>query len=102
MAPNAGRIAVLDYYQPIPGPAQIVDDAGASGLHTNLVCAGLKTDAASTDIAAQVVLTALNKAVGGAVADAVAHHVANVSLVDIANAFDGHGHVHAGALGVLW
>jgi hypothetical protein len=91
MAPHAGRIAVLDYYQPIPGPAQIVDDAAASGLHTNLVCAGLKTDAVATDAAAQVVLTALNKAVAGAVADARAHHVTNVTLVDIATAFHGHG-----------
>jgi hypothetical protein len=91
MAPHAGRIAVLDYYQPIPGPAQIVDDAAGSGFHTNLVCAGLKTDAAATDAAAQVVLTALNKAVAGAVADARAQHVTNVSLVDIATAFDGHG-----------
>jgi hypothetical protein len=91
MAPHAGRIAVLDYYQPIPGPAQIVDDAAGSGFHTNLVCAGLKTDAAATDAAAQVVLTALNKAVAGAVADARAHHVTNVSLVDIATAFNGHG-----------
>jgi hypothetical protein len=38
-----------------------------------------------------VVLTALNKAVAGAVADARAHHVTNVTLVDIATAFHGHG-----------
>jgi len=91
MAPHVGRIAVLDYYQPVPSPAQIADDTAASGFHTNLVCAGLKTGAAATDAAAQVVLTALNEAVAGAVADARAHHVTNVTFVDISTAFDGHG-----------
>ena len=42
----------------------------ASGLHTNLVCSGLKPNAAGTFAAAQVVLAALNNAVAGAVADA--------------------------------
>jgi hypothetical protein len=37
------------------------------------------------------VLDALNRAVAGAVEDARAHHVTNVTLVDVARAFDGHG-----------
>ena len=53
--------------------------------------AGLKPNADSTYAAAQVVLGALNRAVAGAVADARAHHVTNVHLVDVAQAFDGHG-----------
>ena len=36
--PTPSTVAVLDYYQPIPAPAQIADDTAASGLHTNLVC----------------------------------------------------------------
>ncbi len=91
MAPHAGTIAVLDYYQPIPRPSQIADDTFASNLHTNLVCTGLKANAATTYAAAQVVLGALNKAIAGAVADARAHHVTNVTLVDITAAVDGHG-----------
>ena len=78
MAPHAGTIAVLDYYQPIPGPSQIADDTVASRLHTNLVCTGLKANAGSTYAAAQVVLGALNRPIAGAVADARAHHVTNV------------------------
>jgi hypothetical protein len=91
VAPTASTIAVLDYYQPIPQPSQIVKGAAASGLHTNLVCSGLKPNAGSTYAAAQVVLSALNKAIAGAVADARLHHVRNVTRVDVSKAFDGHG-----------
>ena len=91
LAPHAGTVAVLDYYQPIPAPSQIADDTAASGLHTNLVCSGLKPNAAGTFAAAQIVLAALNAAVAGAVSDARAHHVENVTLVDLSSAFDGHG-----------
>jgi hypothetical protein len=91
LSPHTSTIAVLDYYQPIPEPAQIAQDTATSGLHTNLVCSGLKPNAASTYAAAQVVLAALNKAVGGAVADARLHHIKNVTLVDVSRAFDGHG-----------
>ncbi len=91
LAPHAGTVAVLDYYQPIPAPSQIADDTDASGLHTNLVCSGLKPNAAGTFAAAQIVLAALNKAVAGAVGDARAHHVHNVTLIDLSSAFDGHG-----------
>ena len=91
LAPHASTIAVLDYYQPIPEPTQITSGAAASGLHTNLVCSGLKPNAASTFSAAQIVLTALNRAVAGAVAEARIHHVKNVTLVDVSGALDGHG-----------
>ncbi len=91
MAPHAATIAVLDYYQPIPAPSQISEGTAVSGFDTNLVCSGLKPNAGSTYAAAQVVLAALNRAVAGAVADARAHRVRNVVLVDVAHAFDGHG-----------
>jgi hypothetical protein len=91
LAPHASTIAVLDYYQPIPEPSQITSGAATSGLHTNLVCSGLKPNAASTFSAAQIVLTALNRAVAGAVAEARTHHVKNVTLVDVSGALDGHG-----------
>ena len=91
MAPDVGGIAVLDYYQPIPSPSQVADDTAASHLHTNLVCTGLKPNAASTYAAAQLVLAALNRAIAGAVADARADHVTNVTLVHLASVFDGHG-----------
>ena len=91
MAPHAGTIAVLDYYQPIPHPSQIADDTFASHLHTNLVCSGLKANAATTYAAAQVVLSALNRSIAGAVADARAAHVTNVTLVDLSAAVNGHG-----------
>ncbi len=91
LSPHTSAIAVLDYYQPIPEPSQLADGTATSGLHTNLVCSGLKPNAAGTYAAAQVVLTALNKAVAGAVADARLHHVKNVTLVDLTKAFDGHG-----------
>lgn len=91
LAPHAATVAVLDYYQPIPEPSQVATHTATSGDHTNLVCSGLKPNAAGTFAAAQIVLTALNKAVAGAVADARAHHVRNVTLVDLADAFAGHG-----------
>ncbi len=91
LAPHTGTIAVLNYYQPIPEPSQIAKGTATSGLHTDLVCSGLKPNAASTFSAAQIVLTALNRAVAGAVADARAHHVTNVTLVDVSGTFDGHG-----------
>ncbi|HXZ61493.1 MAG TPA: hypothetical protein VEG62_02040 [Acidimicrobiales bacterium] len=91
VAPHADRVVVLDYYQPIPQPSQIADDTAASNLHTNLVCAGLKTNPASTYADAQVVAGALNQAVAAAVAEARADHVTNVTLVDIAATMDGHG-----------
>jgi hypothetical protein len=91
MAPHSAAIAVLDYYQPIPQPAQIAQGTATGSLHTNLVCSGLKPNASSTYAAAQIVLDALNRAVGGAVEDARAHHVTNVTLVDVAKTFDGHG-----------
>jgi hypothetical protein len=91
IAPDAATVAVLNYYQPVPPPSQIADDAALSGLGTNLVCSGLKTNASSTAAAAQVVLTALNDAIGGAVADARAHGAHNALLVDVSHAMDGHG-----------
>ena len=91
MSPDAGRIAVLDYYQPIPSPNLIADDSPLSGLGTNLVCAGLKANAAGTYADAQMVLAALNDAIAGAVHDARARHVTNVDLLDISSAFAGHG-----------
>ena len=48
VAPHAGTIAVLNYYQPVPAPSQIAPGTAGSGLHTNLVCAGLKSNAADT------------------------------------------------------
>ena len=91
VAPHAGTVAVLDYYQPIPAPGQEADDSAQTALGTNLVCAGLKLDASGAYAAAQVVLTALNDAVAGAVADARARGVHNLTMVDIAHTFDGHG-----------
>jgi hypothetical protein len=91
LAPDAGTVAVLDYYQPIPAPSEIADDSGVSGLGTNLVCTGLKANAAATAAAAQVVLSALNDSISGAVADARGHGVRNVVFVDLAHALDGHG-----------
>jgi hypothetical protein len=91
MAPAAGRIAVLDYYQPVPRPSQIADDSSRSGLGTNLVCTGLKLNAPGTHADAQVVLAALNRAIAGAVSDARHQHVSNVSLLDVSTVFDGHG-----------
>ena len=91
VAPHAGTVAVLNYYQPIPQPGQIADDTSLSGGRTNLVCTGLKANAASTSAAADLVLAKLNASVGGAVADARAHGVHNVVLIDVSHAFDGHG-----------
>jgi hypothetical protein len=91
LSPHTATVAVLDYYQPIPEPSQIAKGTSASGLHTNLVCSGLEPNAGDTYAAAQIVLSALNRAVAGAVADARAHHVENVTLVDVSDAFAGHG-----------
>ncbi len=91
VAPHAGTVAVLDYYQPVPAPAQIAGGASAPEFHTNLVCAGLKPNAARTYAAAQLVLGGLNEAIAEAVADAREHHVTNVRLLDIAGTLDGHG-----------
>jgi hypothetical protein len=91
MAPHAGTIAVLNYYQPVPAPADVADDSGLSGLGVNLVCTGLKANAAATYGAAQVVSAAVNQAVAGAVADARARGVHNVQLVNVSSVGAGHG-----------
>ncbi len=91
LAPHTKTVAVLDYYQPIPQPGQIVDGSVHSQAGTNLVCSALESNAGSTTAAAQVVLVALNRAIAGAVADARAHHVANVRLVDVSGTMNGHG-----------
>jgi hypothetical protein len=90
IASHARRIVVLDYYQPVPAPGQIVDDSGASGFGTNLICAGLRANASTTYAAAQIVLAALNRAIAAAVEAARAHGVTQVVLADISHAFDGH------------
>jgi hypothetical protein len=90
MAPHARTIAVLNYYQPVPSP-QDLEDSGLSGLRTNLVCTGLEANPAPTYEAAQVVSMATNAAVGGAVADARAHGVHNVELIDLSGMGAGHG-----------
>ncbi len=91
IAPDAGLVAVLNYYQPVPNPSQLAGGTAASGLGTNLVCTGLKANGASTAAAAGVVLSALNNAISGAVADATAHGVRNVRLVNVSGAVNGHG-----------
>jgi hypothetical protein len=91
IAPDAGTIAVLNYYQPIPPPTDIADDSGASGLGVNLVCAGLKANAAAASAAAQMVSSAVNEAVKGAVSDARAGGVHNVQLIDVSGVGTGHG-----------
>jgi hypothetical protein len=91
VAPHAQTVAVLNYYQPVPTSSAIADDTGASGLGVNLVCTGLKANGTATATAAQVVLAALNHAIAGAVADARADHVSNVTLVDLSSAVEGHG-----------
>jgi hypothetical protein len=91
MAPHARTIAVLNYYQPVPAPAEIADDSGLSGLGVNLVCTGLKANAAATYGAALVVSSAVNHAVAGAVSDAQARGVHNVQLIDVSRVGAGHG-----------
>ena len=56
--------------QPVPAPSQIADDSGLSGLGTNLVCTGLRANAAATYASAKVVLAALNHSIASAVAAA--------------------------------
>ncbi len=91
LSPHTKTVAVLDYYQPIPEAAQIVDGSIHSHAGTNLVCTALKSNAGGTAAAAQVVLTALNGAIAGAVTDAEAHHVHNVRLIDVSRTMNGHG-----------
>ena len=91
LSPSTKSVAVLDYYQPVPQPAQISDTSVHSHAGTNLVCTALKSNASATTAAAQVVLAALNEAIAGAVTDAEAHHVHNVRLIDVAGVMNGHG-----------
>ena len=90
LSPESKSVAVLDYYQPIPPPAQISDGSLHTHTGTNLVCSALKSNAGATAAAAQVVLAALNQAIAGAVTDAEAHHVHNVRLIDVADVMNGH------------
>ena len=84
-------IAVLDYYQPIPEPSQIADGTPPRAAAHNLVCSGLKPNAASTFAAAQIVLGALQPCHGrrGGRRPRPARH--ERTLVNVATAFDGHG-----------
>ncbi len=91
LSPHARSVVVFDYYQPIPQPAQIMSGTAHSSAGTNLVCAALKANGGATYAAAQVVLSALNRSIEGAVRDAEADHVTNVRLVDLSRTVDGHG-----------
>ena len=82
-APDARRIAVLDYYQPIPSPA---DFAGSSLGPDDVVdpfCVALGANEGEVYREAQVLQGALNSAIATAVADARRAGVSNVVLVDL-------------------
>ena len=101
LSPHTKAVGVLDYYQPIPEPAQIDDGSVHSHAGTNLVCTALKSNAGVTAAAAQVVLSALNGAIAGAVTDAEAHHVDNVRLIDVSRSHERARPVHRRPLGLL-
>jgi hypothetical protein len=91
VAPHAANVAVLNYYQPIPSPAQMSTLSLFSGGNLDLVCLGLTVNDSSAYAAAQVVDGALNQTIAAAVQDARTRGVPNVSLVDLSTVAAGQG-----------
>ena len=92
LSPHAKTVAVLDYYQPVPEPAQIVDGSVHSHAGTNLVCSALKSNAGATaggraDRAVRP--EPCHRRSGGRCRRPITSH--NVRLIDVAAAMNGHG-----------
>ena len=91
LSPHTKTVAVLDYYQPVPAPSQIVGWIRALARRDESRLLRPQVQRRRHAAAAQIVLSALNQAIAGAVTDARAHHVDNVRLIDVAGVMNGHG-----------
>jgi lysophospholipase L1-like esterase len=84
-ASHAKHIAVLDYYQVIPRPADFKKASIFPGGQIDPVCWGLSHNLKGAHNDAVIVQSALNTAIVSAVSDAITAGVSNVQLIDISN-----------------
>ncbi len=85
VAPYAKHVAVLNYYQVIPKPADFKNSSIFPGGQVDPVCWGLSHNLNGAYNDATIVQSALNVAITGAVLEAQADGVNNVQLIDISN-----------------
>lgn len=89
-APYAKHIAVLDYYQAIPKPADFKKSSIFPGGQVDPVCWWLSHNPKGAYGDAVILQDALNQAIVSAVSDAITADVNNVQLIDISNLEAGH------------
>lgn len=90
-APYTNTVAVLDYYQIIPKPANFARSSlNPKPSYTNPVCFGLSQNLQGAYNDAVVLQSELNLAIIRAVNDARADGITNVKLVDISGLESGH------------
>jgi hypothetical protein len=89
-APYATHVAVLNYYQVIPRPADFKSSSIFPGGQVDPVCWGLSHNLKGAHNDAVIVQSALNVAITGAVLEAQADGVNNVQLIDISNLENTH------------
>ncbi len=84
-AHHAAHVAVLNYYQVIPKPADFKKSSIFPGGKVDPVCWGLSHNLKGAHNDAVIVQSALNNAISGAVNDAINSGAKNVQLIDISN-----------------
>jgi hypothetical protein len=83
VSPDARRVVVVDYYDPVPNPNDFDESSSHSGANVDPVCLGLQTNKVEASEDGVVLTTALNQSIFAAVEAAKEAGVSNVSLVDI-------------------
>jgi hypothetical protein len=85
------RVAVLNYYDPIPNPTDFVNSSiEESGHQVNPLCLLIGTNKDSLSDQGEIILDALNGAIREAVMNAQAAGSKNVTYVDISKVAVGH------------
>jgi hypothetical protein len=92
VAPDAQQVVVLSYYQVVPPPSQFAKSSiSPKSGEVDPVCWGLSNNKKGAYKDAQVIQSALNQAISGAVTDAEKDGATNVRLVDLTHLEDDHG-----------
>ncbi len=91
VSPHTRRIAVLNYYDPIPSPADFSKSSiGAAGNEVNPLCLLIGMNENSLSNQGDVVVGALNSAIDEAVRNAQVAGDENVTYIDISKVAVGH------------
>ena len=91
VSPSTERVGVLNYYDPMPTPADYSKSSvGAAGNEVNPLCLLIGMNKNSVSDQGEIVVDALNTAIHNAVINAQAAGDKNVTYVDVSKAEAGH------------